>query len=162
MNDLNLFDLDPSRLDTEWLRHSRDYHTWAVTLADREAEYHRAKARRSVVTAEIDREIRKDPASFGLVKVTEESVKHTIVLQAKFQAADNTVIDSKLQMDYAAAMVDALDVKKKALENLVQLDARDYFATPRTPVGATGAVMRQKEIDDAFSPNRKRQLTDDD
>jgi hypothetical protein len=192
MDNPNLFDLDPANLDTEWLRLPNDYHTWARNAADRKADYGRSKAKKDVLITEakvkkemnlayLDREIRKDPAKFGAVPgprgITEDIVKNTIVLQLEYHQAEmdfaqskfeaeEAVVEAEKNYDYSRGVVDALEHKKKALENLVVLHGRDYFSTPRVPIGADGEVreyMKQREIENTFTPagTRKGYLHDD-
>ena len=159
---LELFDLDPNRLDTSWLNHPREYHQQAERLAEAEDTFARAKAARDVVKAELDTAIRKDPTSFGLPKVTDEGVKNTIIVQARMQVAETSVLDAKNKMAHIAAIVDALEHKKKAMEMLVQLESRDYFSHPRAPFGVSkehGMTQTHRasarEVEEAFRPKRK-------
>lgn len=149
-----LFDLDPARLDEHWTAHSREYHRYAQRLADARAEWERAKADRDVVQAELDRAVRRDPASYGVEKVTETVVERTILIQRGYQKAHDRVIEAKHTMDVLQATVDALEHRKRALEKLVELFLSDYWSQPRAK-GEGGRRMGEVVTDAAFG-GRKR------
>ena len=67
----SFFDIDQDQLDHELVRQPRLYWQHAQKMAEAGAEHERAKARLEVVEAELDREVRRDPTSFGIEKVTE-------------------------------------------------------------------------------------------
>lgn len=150
----DLFALDPNRLDAEWVEQPRLYHVHAVKLADARETWERAKAGRDVVTAELDRFVRRDPAAFGLEKVTESGVEKAVILQIRHKDATEKVITAKHGMDVMQAMVDALDHRKRALEKLVDLRLAHYFSEPRAK-GETAEPMRQVERDSAFGKRKK-------
>lgn len=159
-HEFDFFDLDSNRLDGEWLNQPRLYHENALKLADARAELERAKSHRDVVAAELDREIRLDPAAFDIAgKVTEGAITNTILLQKRHRLAEEQVIQAKHTVDVLVAVVEALDHRKKALENLVQLEARDYFSAPRAPVGSGGKAVKERQADKAFGARKKDKET---
>ena len=146
------FDIDPDRLDEEWLAQPRRYHEKAVLLANCRRSYEMQKAKRDVVTAEMDRDVRCDPKAFGLDKLTETVIEKTIVLGKGYQMANEKVVLAKHDLDIAQAAVDALDQKKHALQDMVRLRLANYYAEPLIPPEA------RKVIDAVFSDkafNRK-------
>lgn len=155
MPDKDLFHLDPDRLDEEWVAQPSLYHEHALVLAEAREHYERAKAERDLVAAELDREVRSDPARFGLDKVTEAAVQTAVATQKRLAQATNAVITARFETDKAQAVVDALEHRKKALENLVQLRLSDYFAEPRPPKGMRDKV-RGMERDAAFGRKKNR------
>lgn len=135
-DDVNFFDLNPNRLDQEWLKQSSLYHRFAVKLADAREVWERAKAHRDVTEAEVELEVRRNPLKFDLEKVTEGAVRMTVMADKRYQAAVAGVIKAKHDVDVLEAAVAALDHRKKALENLVQLRLRDYYSDPKAPPDA--------------------------
>ena len=125
------FDIDAERLDQEWLEQSRLYHQAALRLADARRDHEQAKADRDVTCAELDRSVRSQPGKYGLEKVTEGAVANLILLQPEHKRATQKVIEAKHTADVFQADVDALDHRKRALENLVQLRLANYFSEPR-------------------------------
>jgi hypothetical protein len=155
-----MFDLNKDRLDEEWLSQSRLYYENAVKLTEARADYDAAKADREVIAAELSQDIRKGPSHYGLEKVTEASVTDVILLQQSHKDAVKVEIDKRREVGLLQAMVDALDHRKKALENLVQLDGRNYWMNSlRIPDDNNGVVrdrIERAERQAAFGKGKKR------
>lgn len=129
-NEFEFFDLDLNRLDKEWISQPKIYFKYASKLADARRELEEQKAELDIVRAEIDKEIRDDPALFDIVKTTETLITNTILQQKRYQEAQAKVRTAKHDMDILQAAVSALDHRKAALENAVKLHGQNYFSTP--------------------------------
>jgi len=125
------FAVDKDDLDGEWVRQPELYHDYAVKLADARLEMETKKNRLEVIQANLDNEIREDPSEFGLTKVTEGAIKAVIVQHPKYEKALERVNQARHAVDILVAATQALDHKKKALENLVYLHGQNYFSSPR-------------------------------
>lgn len=147
------FRIDQDRLDEEWVGQAPTYYEYSVKLVDAREEHERAKSREDVVEAELDKEIRRDPASFGITKITEEVVKKTITLQRRYQKAHEEVIQTRHDMGIHQAAVDALEHKKKGLESMVYLHSQGYNSEPRAPKGG-GREVGQMKADAAFGKRK--------
>lgn len=132
---IDVLTIDEHQLHVEWINQPRLFGQYAEMLANKRAELDSAKARFDVVVAELDRDIRKMPESYGISKVTESAVEKTVVLQVKHFKALERVNNLKHEVAIVQAMVDALDHRKKALENLVILHCQNYWGEPRLPRG---------------------------
>jgi hypothetical protein len=141
-NEYDFFNLDENRLDDEWKEQPKLYFRYAKRLANAKAEYEQKKAERDVVAAELDRDIRADPAAFEMPKITEGAVEKTILLQKRYQDITGQVLKARHTVDIVQAAVDALDHRKKALESLVHLFSMNYFSQP---VGPRGLAKEQVE-----------------
>jgi hypothetical protein len=128
-----ILDVDLYQLHVEWVRQPRLYREYAGKLADARMRLNEARSALDIVYAEQDKDVRLHPQKFEIDKITEATVKNAIMLTAAYQNADEDVIRAKHDVDVLEAMVGALDHKKKALENLVSLEMRDYFSKPREP-----------------------------
>ncbi len=135
-------DIDPYRLDKEWVEQPVLYHEHAVAAVVARKVWEQAKARLEVVKAEIDIEIRRDPDAYELPKVTETVIASAVTSQKIVQEAVKRVIDAKEDLGYIEAALTALDHRKKALEKLVELETRDYHSEPRAK-GDAKEVMDQ-------------------
>src|SRR5690606_19360446 len=78
-----------------------------------------------------DKDIRSDPESFQLEKVTEKAVEATVPLHPKVAKARQSLIEAKHGADVLQAAVNALEHRKRALESLVQLYGMEYYSEPR-------------------------------
>ena len=132
--------INENRLDEEWVRQPALYHDYAVKVAGARNRHAEAKAELDVVFAEIDHKVRTHPSRFNLEKLTEAVVQNTVLLQREYQDALKAVNKAKYELDLFQAMVDALEHKKKGLENLVSLRLSDYFSEPRPPAGKKDKV----------------------
>jgi hypothetical protein len=151
----SVFRPDPNRLDEEWQAQPELYHEAAVRLAEARNQYDMAKFDKDVVEAELDEEVRSYPHRFGLEKLTEPGLKQAIIRSQVFCKACRRLIKAKHAMDKRQADVDALDHRKKALENLVQLRLADYFSEPRVP-RRVAERQKQSEVHALFRGKRVR------
>jgi hypothetical protein len=124
------YDFDKFNLDEEWVKQPRLYYDAAVELADARAAYERLRTLKEVTAAEIDAEVRRDPKTFGLDKVTEGSVEKAVVRDARYAKVCSDIIDAKHHVDICQAKVDTLDHRKHALQDVVDLQNAGYFARP--------------------------------
>ncbi len=153
----DFFTIDPEKLDEQWFRFARDYYEHACLLADAREEYERMKSRREVIAAELDRDIRQQPDTYGVAKITEAVIEKTVLLQKRFRKADEDVIIAKHNVDIMQAAIEAMDGKKKGLENAVRLRLAAYSAEPRVD-GDAGDKMRETELRDLRRMGQKRTM----
>ena len=152
-------EIDRYRLDDEWVGQPELYWEYATAAVEARAVWEQAKARLDVVKAEFDIEIRTNPDDYDLPKVTETVIASTITTQKPVKDAVKAVIVAKEKLGYLEAAVTALDHRKKALEKLVELDARNYFSEPRAK-GDSREVM--EEVEKRAIRRRGRKKTSDD
>jgi len=144
----DMFDIDLTRLDEEWIGQPKLFFKYASELVDAKRQVEEAKAELDVNKAKLDQAIRNNPEGFGLIKITESSISNAIILQPEYQEALKSITKSKYKADLIQAAVSALDHRKSALERLVSLHGQNYFATP-TPqdIASKEQVERiEKEI----------------
>ena len=141
-------DFDPSidqhRLDYEWLRQAEMYHAAALKQADARREVEYAKQALDVTRADLALEIRKDPSAYGVEKVTEATLEALVTTQPEAKAAAAALHEARHTADMHGAAVASLDHKKRALENLTDLFARDYFAEPQAKTDAAKQAIENK------------------
>lgn len=124
-------EIDQNQLDVEWLNQPVQFHFWAVELANARLEMDTAKSALEVAKAEVEREIREVPLEYDIGKVTESAIAAATLLQPEYKKAVEVLNTAKHRVAIVQAAVDALDQRKKALENLVTLHCSGYFAEPR-------------------------------
>lgn len=125
------FDLDPNRLDQEWVEQPGLYHKYALLLAEASQRVAEAKAQLEITEADVEKSVRDNPVMFGIDKVTEGAIKIRVALHQRVIDVKDRLIQAKYEEDVAQAAVRTLDHRKKALEDLVQLRLADYFSEPR-------------------------------
>lgn len=137
-----LFNIDPDNLDEEWLEQPKFVLKYLLKAADARERLDRAKAKLDVTRAELDKMIREDPTTFDILaeRVTEAMVAAAISLQPEFKEANDEIISAKHDLDIANAVVTALDHRKRALENLVDLHGMGYFSEPQATSAGRNVV----------------------
>jgi hypothetical protein len=138
----SFIDIDNLALDKEWMEQAGIYLRWARKLAKAKLTHAEAKAQLEVDEALLSKVIRDKPENFGIQKVTEPVIESTIKLQQSYQKSLRNLNEAKYSVDKIQAVVDALEHRKKALENAVTLHIQGYTAEPRT---------RNKEINDKYN-----------
>ena len=125
--------IDPMALDEDWLAQPGLYMKYSVMAADANKRENQAKERLDVVKAELSMDIRKDPSKYGVEKITEDVVKSTILLQPKYKAASDELIEAGYEYSILQGAVRAFDHRKAALENEVKLWLGSYYSGPKEP-----------------------------
>ena len=129
--------IDIGRLDEEWVLQDERVGNVGKKLAAAKYFLDKAKDALGVVQAEAELEIRSKPLRFGLTKpVREAAVKLAVALHKKVRAAQAKLNRKKFNVAILETDYRRLDHRKKALEDLVTLHGRDYFAAPREPADA--------------------------
>jgi hypothetical protein len=126
-------EIDPSALDVEWMEQPKLMMTYSKNAAEAKKHVDLASEHLKVIEAELDKEIRTNPESFGIGKVTETGIKSTLILQATYQEANRELIEAQYEYEMAKSATFAISARKEALENLVRLFALQYFAGPTLP-----------------------------
>lgn len=125
--------IDETALDVEWLQQANLMYKYARHQAETRKAMDEAKERLDFIKAKLEMDIRANPETYGLSKVTESAIASTILLQPEYQEASKKYIEAKYENEVAVAAVRAIDQKKTALENLVKLLSVSYFAGPSVP-----------------------------
>ena len=157
---MSKFEIDINQLDKEWVRQPSLIESQLHDAADKRMELDQAKNNLAIVEAQLDSEVRADPDGFGMSKITEGAVAKTIVLQDEYQTALTTVHDAKYVYDVSMASVQALDHKKKGLEDLVKLHGQNYFSTPQAEPEELEEATKESVRRKAVRKKRKKETSD--
>lgn len=157
--DPDLFRVDRDRLDEEWERQPGTFFRLAERLAKAEADMERAKAALELAEATLQKEVRRDPAGYGVDKVTDKSVEAAVLSCGSYRKAVEAYIEAKYDRDVTRAAVTALDHKKAALERLVSLHGQNYFSQPKAKDEGGRKVRGEAETGRAFGGPKKRRAS---
>ncbi len=136
--------IDKNLLDEEWVHQPKLYFEYASELAGARVELEEAKAEFDVVKAETDLNIRSNPTDYDLPeKTTEVMIGKALIITDEYQEAQKIIFTAKHRVDILSSAVTALDHRKKALENLVELHGRNYFSTPRVDLTHMGSKEKE-------------------
>lgn len=156
IDNADFLEIDPYKLDREWLKQARLYFQYGQLLADARQRLDEAKSALELVDAELDADIRLKPEDFGLSvpRLTESIVRGAIVADPEHRKAERAVILAKRDVGYFDAATTALDHKKRALEGLVQLHLSGYYAEPRAR-GDSREMIEEAEKTNARRKGRR-------
>jgi hypothetical protein len=126
----DLLQPDKDALDKEWVEHSDYVYLFLDEMAEARIKMDAAKDNIEVVKAELDSQIRKDPQKFGLEKLTETLISNTIILLEDYGNVLKQYLEAKEEYYQASNACTAMEHRKSALENLVVLHGRGYWADP--------------------------------
>lgn len=129
----SVVDVDENDLEREWVQQARLCESHVHLLASVKKELAEAEAEMEVIDAEIKDHVRKHPDEYNLDKVTENSIRETLVRQKKHREANQKVIDVQHKADLLTGTVRAIDHKKTALENLVNMRGQSWYSSPKAP-----------------------------
>lgn len=125
------FDLkiDPNNLDQECLRQVEMVDYAVRRVASLRKANSEADNNLELVEAQLKRAIRSDPGRYKVPdsKVTEGSIKEIMTLQPEYQEALKKVNEARHSFDLMTGMLTALDHRKRALDNLIDLWKQSYF-----------------------------------
>jgi len=125
--------IDPAILDEEWLKHPITFMKYAQLFAEAALEKDKIKDKLDFLKALVASEIRSNPDSYGLKKVTEAIVSEIVEQDERIIEIKAAFLKAKYEYDVLLNIIRSFEHRKKALENLVQLYQSEYFAGPREP-----------------------------
>lgn len=143
-NKYAFLEIDTESLDSEWEMQPELVFKHGQRLAEAEEEVERAKAELEEEKARLDSQIREDPESYGIIKLTETQVTNTILLQPSYKDALDTYFTARNDYLVCRSVTTALDHKRSALENLVKLYGMNYFSSPRAELKDEIAAKEKK------------------
>ena len=129
--------IDEDSLDIECLDQPALMLKYSRKLAELKQQRDLDKESFDLAVAEIDKEIREDPESFGLSKITEAVVQNTIKTTKKYQSAMKTYLQARYEVDVCQGAVSAVEQRKSMIEALIKLHGQQYFAGPSVPHNLT-------------------------
>ncbi len=148
--------IDKHLLDEEWVNQPKLYFEYASELAQARVELEEAKAEFDVVKAETDLTIRSNPDDYDLPeKTTEVMIGKALILTDEYAEAQKVVFTAKYRVDILSGAQTALDNRKKALENLVDLHGRNYFSSPQAKSETSKEMVEDIENEKIRSRNKK-------
>jgi len=125
--------IDESALDFECLNQADLMLKYTKHAAAMRKELDEAEEELGLLRAQIDMKIRKDPESFGIVKITETAVSNMILVQDDYQDALSNVNKARYEKTISDGAVKAFEQRKSMLEALIKLHGQSYFAGPEIP-----------------------------
>ena len=129
----NKIRIDEEALDLEWLDQPSLFIDIAKESAEAQFDCDQAKASFEVVCSETEMQIRNNPITFKIEKITESAIKAALTQTEEYKAALLKLNEAKRDASILQGAVKAFDQRKSALENMVRLHGQSYFAGPKIP-----------------------------
>lgn len=118
---------DKTKLDTQWEEQSNLYRYWAKKMYSAQKEVDDQKKELERLSARLDREARKKRAGD---KFTEAVIKTDVLLNKEYIEAEDLLSDLQEKVSEIKVELEAIHIRKAALENLVKLYGQEYFSIP--------------------------------
>lgn len=123
--------IDELALDKECIRLPGDFLKYAHRAAEIRAQVDECKTEIERVEARLSRDIRANPGTYGLEKITESGINAIVSTRKEYKAAQDAFSEAKYSLDLVQAVLTAFEHKKRSLTLLVDLHGMSYFANPR-------------------------------
>ena len=117
--------IDPSKLDEEWIKQPYLFQACAEKVVDHEDARDRQKRNLEIILAETEKGVRQC-AEENSEKLTEAKVKALVVTNAKVVEAEMNLLDLTKAAKIAGVAIKTLEHKKEALKNLTKLYEQGY------------------------------------
>lgn len=154
-------DIDPFDLIHEWSGQAQLVSLYAEAAAQLQYEMELAGTKLDVVKAKLDVELRTSPAKFGLdpaARLTESRIDRFIDGNAEVIKARMEYSEKKYLHAVFRGMIQALENRRSALEEIGSNQRKEFFAVPKTDappikshreieesaIAATKAIMRRR------------------
>lgn len=157
-HELNLA-IDENNLLNEWKGQAAMMLDYGIQLADAMQEEDEAKARLTVVAAEVERDIRANPDEFDIPKLTEAAVVAAVPVQPEHQVATKKLNDARHKVRILRAAVDALAHRKSSLQGMTDLFLRQWYADPTSSEQPTELREAAAERPMKAATTRRRKRT---
>lgn len=106
----------------------------------------KAKDTLDFTRADLSFKIRKEPAKYGVEKVTEASVETAVIIQKEYQQAAATVIETQKVADAFGVLQDSVAQRKSMLKDLVSLFIYNYYMS-RAEMGGERRQVNEVETE---------------
>jgi hypothetical protein len=140
-----VFALDVNRLDEEFALQAKRMKRYGDRLADAKLRRNTAKVNLKLTKAEVEMELRRNPKSIKLDKITDKVIEACVQLDMRTRKAEEELLQAEHTVDTLDSSVEALRHKKSSIEGEMQLWSMSYFGTPKVKGNAGREAVRQME-----------------
>jgi len=146
--------IDKHALDDELVAQARKMMRYSMAHAQAQLDRDRAKQRRDLVEAELDKKARQEHEALGLPSSsrssgpTEATVLNWIRSQPKYKKAQEERLEAEYKVNVLFGAVMAMNARRQLLEDLVRLYLSSYWSTPRQQPG--GQLGSQSDTEEAI------------
>lgn len=149
--DESILHIDEHHLDKECIQLPSQYHQAAFAAASTNQDIDELKSELKVVEATFHLAVRKEPAKYGLEKITEGALDELTLLNPKVRELDKKIRALENKQTMQKLLVASLDVKKRSLSNLVDLHVAGWHAQVK-PSGEGREALKKISRDRVSRP----------
>ncbi len=124
----DIFDLHLDELDRHVLEQPQLVSQYGEQLAAAKDDMDRAKNELEAEKAELVIKVAADPGKYGITKPTGALIDAAVASTTSIRRLNEVLLDCKGDVGMLSSMMNALDGRKYALQDLVKLHGQDYFA----------------------------------
>ena len=128
--EVEFLQINELELEKAWADQPRLCWRWNRKLAKAKKQVSNAEKKFELVKAKLGKNIRENPEAYKLRKNTNDAVSEVLICQDLYQEAYNEIIEAQYEVDLIKAVTAAINDKKYALQDLVQLYLNEYYAEP--------------------------------
>lgn len=137
--------IDIYRLEQECAENPQQLFDSGNAYVDANYEYSKIKLRKEQLEASLSMQIRKDPKSFGLDKVTENAIAEAVTNHSDMIKAKNDEVEAYYGMEKAKVLRDAISQKSSLLKQEVSLWVTNYYSDANDSVIEKAIMKRRKD-----------------
>jgi hypothetical protein len=154
--------IDPQGLPAEWERQPQLFIYWAEEHAYAMQKRDKAKERLDLLRAQLDSDLRINFTEYGFsAKPTEAAIAAAVLQQPDYIKAQDELSDEYVNVNIMLAAKSGMETKRKALENLTQLQIAGFYGANTAPAQAKVAHAKKaqtKQKDHLAAAAKKRSL----
>jgi hypothetical protein len=130
-------------LPAEWERQPQLFIYWAEEHAYAMQKRDKAKERVDLLRAQLDSDLRINFTEYGFTaKPTEAAISAAILQQPDYMTALEELSDANVNLNLMLAAKNGMETKRKALENLTQLQIAGFYGANTAPAQAKVAAAK--------------------
>jgi hypothetical protein len=154
--------IDEHNLEKEWAEQPELVYRYSAELAEARGAVDDAKAELEVTKAELAADMRVSPGKYGLDRTADKAVEAGVLMQAPYQKALEAYNAALKVQRMLEAMVRALEHRKRALTNMVELHLANYYSEPKLPKRSRDAGEEYQKSEVRSRGRRRRKERDED
>lgn len=147
--------IDPNALDVEWCEQANLLMRYCEAVAVEKANVGALEERKAVVSAEVAQNMRLNPREYGLEKMTEAAIPSLLTQDERIQSVNQDLAKARFRLEILQGAVRSIEHRKSALEYMVQLYGKQYFAGPSVPRDLGSEFLKRKERESARDKVKK-------
>lgn len=118
------------KLPDECQKQSSNYYYWAKKLARKKTLYNKQKNKIDLISAQKEIALRNNWNENKWGKLTEGGIKAVLKTDKKIKEETDLLIDIQEEINILESAVNALEHKKRELDNLVTLLVKGFYSDP--------------------------------